>query len=245
MRRARFKLAPNVASVSRASQTKTDNIVKDTETEVAAQDIGKSSDNTDISANENTVTASSVQLPPSTILEQHQALEKEVAPTATNPLLAAAIASPPLNKHLSNPDSKNTEVTKENSEFSVKDTSQPAEHQPSTNHRFKQRPKIRPVLHDGPHRVRTISSTSESEDDMGRRLSRPPLSPVKKTVPELLEDVDEAVKKSKERKPKREKTALDLKKEALKRKLARGNIDRSQLTMFDLIYYNPVEKDKP
>ena len=85
----------------------------------------------------------------------------------------------------------------------------------------------------------------ESEDGCGRRLSRP-LSPVKKPSPTLeVCDLEKDVKIAKARKSKREKTVLDMKKDALKRKLAKGNIDRSQLTMFDLIYYNPIEPDKP
>jgi transcription factor TFIIIB component B'' len=42
-----------------------------------------------------------------------------------------------------------------------------------------------------------------------------------------------------------EKTPLEIKKAIMKRKLASGDVDRSKLTMFDLIYYNPEDGERP
>ena len=107
------------------------------------------------------------------------------------------------------------------------------------------------------HRVRTISSASESEDDPCKRLPRVPLSPVKKTPQK--ETVSESASLTQAEEPTirrerltikiKEKTQLQLKKEALKRKIqASGGVDqleRHQMTMFDLIYLNPAEPGKP
>lgn len=119
--------------------------------------------------------------------------------------------------------------------------------------RYKARNKIRPVISNAPHRIRTFSSASESEDDATKRQSRTPLSPVKKS-PAKKDNVEStpplppkttADKGKRGKKKSDEKTALEVKKAAMKRKLANGEVDRSKLTMFDLIYYNPNDGERP
>ena len=102
-------------------------------------------------------------------------------------------------------------------------------------------------------RVRTFSSASESEDDPSKRPLRVPLSPVKKASQKesVTESpaiqAEEPVYREKVVKIK-EKTQLQIRKEALRRKIAAsGGIDqlgRHQMTMFDLIYLNPTEPGK-
>ena len=102
-------------------------------------------------------------------------------------------------------------------------------------------------------RVRTFSSASESEDDPSKRPLRVPLSPVKKasqkeSVTESpVVQAEEPVYRERVAKIK-EKTQLQIRKEALRRKIAAsGGIDqleRHQMTMFDLIYLNPTEPGK-
>lgn len=122
--------------------------------------------------------------------------------------------------------------------------------------RYKARSKVRPVIREGSHRIRTFSSASESEDDPGRRRTRTPLSPVKKSPAATCKgetgeqpssdvlSVPDPNKKRKRKKPS-EKSRLELKKEATRRKLASGDVSRENLTMFDLIYYNPKDIDDP
>ena len=127
---------------------------------------------------------------------------------------------------------------------------------PSISH-YKARKKVCPVIREGSHRNRTFSSTSESEDDAGRRRARTPLSPVKKaatvSTPSKSKDCGEISvsggektdPKTKRKKKKAEKTQLELKKEAMRRKFAAGEVDRKDWTMFDLIYLNPKDAEEP
>lgn len=128
---------------------------------------------------------------------------------------------------------------------------------PSISH-YKARKKVCPVIREGSRRIRTFSSTSESEDDAGRRRARTPLSPVKKTAtvstPSKSNDCTEIsvsigekndVKTKRTKKKKAEKTQLELKKEAMRRKFAAGEVDRKDWTMFDLIYLNPKDAEEP
>merc|ERR1712137_759579 len=104
--------------------------------------------------------------------------------------------------------------------------------------------KIPPVIKNSTHRVRTFSSASESEDE-GKRQARKPLVPVKKAVPE--KECEVASTKPAEyqgKKKTEEKTQLEIRKENMRKKFAKGQVDLSKMTMFDLIYYNP-DGEKP
>lgn len=104
--------------------------------------------------------------------------------------------------------------------------------------------KIRPVIKNSAHRVRTFSSASESEDE-GKRQARKPLIPVKKSLPERENEA--ASMKPGEFQGKRktdEKSQLEIRKENMRKKFAKGQVELSKMTMFDLIYYNP-DGEKP
>jgi len=104
--------------------------------------------------------------------------------------------------------------------------------------------KIQPVIKGSAHRVRTFSSASESEDE-GKRNVRKPLIPVTKTP--IAKENDAASAKTVEppaKKKAEEKSQLEIRKENMRKKFAKGQVELSKMTMFDLIYYNP-DGEKP
>jgi len=102
--------------------------------------------------------------------------------------------------------------------------------------------KIRPVITKAaPHRVRTFSSASESEDE-GKRQTRKPLVPVKKTKTkenEAENSTTEADEQSECKKKPEEKSQLEIRKLNMRKKFAKGQVGLDNMTMFDFIYYNP------
>lgn len=249
MRRARLKVVPNLGSASRLSKL----------AETPAGVVVDESPNVSSSANEE------VTLPSNPIVTNENfvcpKIEKNpVSVPSLNGTQAAdsqAIVLPPSTQIS---ESSPSCIDKENvvavvqdevsSENQVSTTVEDQNHSGLSLSRYKARNKIRPVIRDAPHRIRTFSSASESEDDAGKKQSRTPLSPVKKSPvkkdnveltppPPKIEHVRKGKKKASE------KTPLELKKAAMRKKLATGQVDRSQLTMFDLIYYNPTDGDRP
>ncbi|KAI9552251.1 hypothetical protein GHT06_022613 [Daphnia sinensis] len=67
------------------------------------------------------------------------------------------------------------------------------------------------------------------------------------SVEEALSLPAKTVTEKREKRKKRghEKTPLEKKKTIMRQKFAKGEVDRSKLTMFDLIYYNPHDGERP
>ena len=245
MRRARFKVAPNLGSASRpskAAETKANVVVEiPNDSSISTVELPAQETCNSVSGNEHVV-----------VLD----VSKPQVTTQT-PATEPAIVDPPPTQVSENTPSC---VDKENVVAVVTDEAC-NENQGGASvdehtqigvalSRYKPRNKIRPVIRDAPHRIRTFSSASESEEDLGKRQSRTPLSPVKKS-PTKKDNVEptppppkiELGKKGKKKSS--EKTPLELKKAAMRKKFANGQVDRTQLTMFDLIYYNPADGDRP
>lgn len=258
LRRARIKLAPNVGAASRqqkvASETPSvepsisleDSTGTVVTSPVVPENVEEVSSKSALPTSLPSVEAvSSVShlpapLPPSASLPPPHEVECGLSSTDKENLIDST------SKEKSH-ESQNKEPTVVAGEENIPASS-------SSVSRFKARNKVQPVIRESSHRIRTFSSASESEEDAGRRKTRTPLSPVKKSVMPSKKDAaeisvanaEEPELKGKKRKKKAgEKTKLELKKEAMKKKFANGQVDRSKMTMFDLIYNNPVNTDEP
>jgi transcription factor TFIIIB component B'' len=97
--------------------------------------------------------------------------------------------------------------------------------------RFNSKNKIQPS--NPSHTGRTFSSASESEDEEATK------SPAKKDNV----DTTSTLKGKTLKKKSDEETPLSIKKAILKRNLA--SVDRSKMTMRDLIYTNPADGQRP
>ena len=253
MRRARFKLAPNIGLATRPTKTEpsTSVDIKEPPIEVSSSGLDSiAAQEQCISVNADANVASEANLQLSTPTAQIVSLPPDVTP----PVILQT-------NHVT--DNITPSIDKENVKKVVSDvvpsenlqTNEDQNQSGNVLSRYKARNKVRPVIDkDARHRIRTFSgaslSASESEDDAGKRQSRTPLSPVKK--PALKKDnVDVVPQPPKTENTKRgkkkptEKTPLELKKAAMRKKFASGEVDRSQLTMFDLIYYNPTNGERP
>lgn len=256
MRRARFKVAPNLGLASRPSksaETSTNVVVESSnESSVSAVEPTPPQETCNSANATENVAVLDVGIGPSKSLNT-------ITPLPTTSELAAVNApqQPQSSEStLSCVDKENLIAVVPDEACSENQVSASVEDQNQSGipfSRYKARNKIRPVIRDAPHRIRTFSSASESEDDVGRRQSRTPLSPVKKspTKKDNVETIPLATPPPKTEKGKKgkkkvsEKTPLELKKAAMRKKFANGQVDRKQLTMFDLIYYNPADGDRP
>lgn len=255
MRRARFKVAPNLGSVSRASKPAetSENVTLDESLNSSLLPIANPPNNEEsisVVGVEN-VLPNVVDNPPTPNLNLSP-LPPPLPPPDTPALVTPSPTQLSTNS-LSSTDKENViSIIQDEapSENQVSTTIEEQSHSGLSLSRHKGKSKVRPVIRDAPHRIRTFSSASESEDDAGKRQSRTPLSPVKKspTKKDNIEPSPSIVTTDVVRKGKKkasEKTPLELKKAAMRKKFANGQVDRSQLTMFDLIYYNPIDGDRP
>lgn len=130
------------------------------------------------------------------------------------------------------------------------------QNKPGSLHRFKSKPinKIRPNIESTSHRIRTYSSASESEDEGRRQLHSRTRSPSLKNSEPSTQPTTSIVKRgvwtkkglaeAKAKLKLEEKSQLESRKEDMRKKFAKGQVELSQMTMFDLIYYNP-DGEKP
>lgn len=240
MRRARFKVAPNLGLVSRST--------KPTVVEEKPLDpipiVQDDSQAVKSSSEPLAVPESSPETP--ALVEETLHSDVELSPVECTPMSPhSAEQNPCVDKENVIAVSQEEPTSENQVATSVEDQTQSSGLAVT---RYKAKNKIRPIIKDAPHRVRTFSSASESEEDASRRQTRTPLSPVKKP-PAKTEDKVETVSLKTEvtnnRKRKSvEKTPLEIKKAAMRKKLSSGQIERSQLTMFDLIYYNPIDGER-
>lgn len=116
-----------------------------------------------------------------------------------------------------------------------------------TSVRMKQK-HHRPNIDTASHRNRTYSSASESEDEGKRRMkAQIPDSAKKKTAVDLyISQIQTARMAAGEKVKKKfgEKSQIEIRKDDMRKKFSKGQVDLSQMTMFDLIYYNP-DGEKP
>lgn len=245
MRRTKLKVAPNLVSASRSSKVATPNVVADK----AKEDVTPTSNVETNSSQEPSVLSSLVTNDEATHSEE---------PTLINtfpPSESATIIPPEVLEITPSSGDKENVLTVVSDEASRDSQASSSVNEPSVPSfsRYKTKHKIRPIISNAPHRIRTFSSASESEDDAAKRQSRTPLSPVKKS-PAKKDNVDTTsplppktfIEKGKRGKKKSdEKTPLEIKKAVMRRKFANGEVDRSKLTMFDLIYYNPNDGERP
>ncbi len=245
MRRARLKIAPNLVSAARSTKVATENVVVD-------------KSNEDAVAPASNVETNSIQeplIPPSLEPNGEATCSEESALITTFPQPEPVPVMPPEVLEISPFIDKENVLTVVSDEVSRDSQASGSVNEPGVPSfsRYKSKNKIRPIISNAPHRIRTFSSASESEDDAAKRQSRTPLSPVKKS-PAKKDNVDTtsplppktSIEKGKRGKKKSyEKTPLEIKKAITRRKLANGDVDRSKLTMFDLIYYNPDDGERP
>ena len=255
LRRARIKLAPNVGAASRQQR------VLAPETTSVVEPVEPISQADESSA---VLLDASAKIAPTPAVASVPCFLPPPPPSAVSHSTPSA-AQPPLSEvecSQSNTDKENViastskEKSHEGKDTSVSSAEEPIPASSSSLSRFKAaRNKVRPIIRDGSHRIRTFSSASESEDDVGKRKTRTPLSPVKKSiVASSKKDVadhpvahpaEPELGKKKKKKPS-EKSKLELKREATKRKFAEGGlVDRSNITMFDLIYVNLPNAEEP
>ncbi|KAK4022250.1 hypothetical protein OUZ56_007729 [Daphnia magna] len=247
MRRVRLKVAPNLVSGPRSSKLAITNVVNDPNNKeptpsvdepVAVQDLPPP--------------------PPSSLTVEAKKVDNSLSCAAVLPPPAKPVMTtePPIQEVTSHCIDKENVITGESDEVSSENLVNSSANEPNSSasslSRYKSRNKIRPVISNATHRIRTFSSASESEDDVAKRQSRTPLSPVKKS-PAKIDNVEATPlptktvteKEKKEKKKRKEKTPLEMKKATMRQKFAKGDVDRSKLTMFDLIYYNPDDGERP
>lgn len=247
MRRVRLKVAPNLVSGPRSSKLAITDVVNDPNNKeptpsvdepVAVQDLPPP--------------------PPSSLTVEAKKVDNSLSCAAVLPPPAKPVMTtePPIQEVTSHCIDKENVITGESDEVSSENLVNSSANEPNSSasslSRYKSRNKIRPVISNATHRIRTFSSASESEDDVAKRQSRTPLSPVKKS-PAKIDNVEATPlptktvteKEKKEKKKRKEKTPLEMKKATMRQKFAKGDVDRSKLTMFDLIYYNPDDGERP
>jgi hypothetical protein len=244
MRRARPKIAPNLVSAARSSKNATANKAYQSNEDVAlASHVETNSTPKPLilpSLERNDEATSSEE---STLIITHQPEPVKIIP------LELLEMSPSVDK-------ENVLLTVVSDELSRDGQASSSVNEPgvpSFSH-YKSKNRIRPIIINAPHRIRTISSASESEDDAAKKQLRTQLnSPVKKP-PAKKDNVDTtsplppkaSTEKGKRGKNKSDqKTPLGLKKAIMKSKFASGPVDRSKMIMFDLIYHNPDEGERP
>ncbi|KAI9555287.1 hypothetical protein GHT06_017802 [Daphnia sinensis] len=248
MRRVRLKVAPNLVSGPRSSKPAITNVVNDPKNEettlcidepIAVQDLPPSTS-------------------PSSLTLEARNVDNSLSHAAVLPLPAKPVVDtePPVQEVTSHCIDKENVITGVSDEVSSENLVNSSSNEQNTSAsslpRYKPKNKIRPVITHATHRIRTFSSASESEDDLAKRQSRTPLSPVKKS-PAKMDNVEATPlptktvteKGKKGRKKRNEKTPLEMKKALMRQKFAKGEVDRSKLTMFDLIYYNPDDGERP
>lgn len=224
MRRVRLKVAPNLVSGPRSSKVAIANVVDGPKNEVLTTGIDEP-----VAVHESPVPSNSLNL----TNEAENAENCSSHSTILPPAKPVMVTEPPVSEITSQcVDKENViigvpdEASSENLVNTSANEQNPSA--PSLS-RYKARNKIRPVITNAPHRIRTFSSASESEDDAAKR--RTPLSPVKKspTKKEKAEatplstslstpnTVTEKGKKGK-KKPD-EKTPLELKKAIMRQKV--------------------------
>ncbi|XP_046444182.1 transcription factor TFIIIB component B'' homolog [Daphnia pulex] len=244
MRRARPKIAPNLVSAARSSKNATANKAYQSNEDVAlASHVETNSTPKPLilpSLERNDEATSSEE---STLIITRQPEPVKIIP------LELLEMSPSVDKE----NVLRTVVSDELSRDGQASSSVNEPGVPSFSH-YKSKNRIRPIIINAPHRIRTISSASESEDDAAKKQLRTQLnSPVKKP-PAKKDNVDTtsplppkaSTEKGKRGKNKSDqKTPLGLKKAIMKSKFASGPVDRSKMTMFDLIYHNPDEGERP
>ena len=247
MRRIRQKVAPNLLSAARSSKVATANVVVDKSQE--HETLTTPTPNAEINSNQE------ASVPLNLVTNDEVTIPEKSALIEPLPHPEQDTVTPPEVLEISSVDKENvlTLVSDEASRDSQANASANEPGGPSLS-RYKARNKIRPVISNAPHRIRTFSSASESEDDAAKRQSRTPLSPVKKSpakkdnvepTPPLPPTTATVNKGKRGKKKSDEKTALEIKKAATKRKIANGEVGRSKLTMFDIIYYNPNDGERP